>query len=205
MSKSALWASLPEELALKIVEYKALHWNFVSVRRSGPRGTGPIERINFTSQFDRVLQFRRLNRAFAAGLWPVALCMVPVVHRNHAECFVEGVVRQTLTGMHVDRYSSLLTMAYEGCTTKPPNNQCRFYYDLLTKLRPTLVNVLGNRSLSHQERRVAAGLLKSIFGYIDRSFTKHKHLKPVVELIEEAFKSQIALGIEGPDPKRQHT
>ena len=43
MSKSALWASLPEELALKIVEYKALHWDLVSLRRSGPRGTGPLE------------------------------------------------------------------------------------------------------------------------------------------------------------------
>ena len=206
MSKSALWASLPEELALKIVEYKALHWDLHSVRRSGPRGTGPIERINFMSQFDRVLQFRRLNRAFAAGLWPVALCMVPVVHRCHSKCLVEGVVRQALLGMTTHRYSSLYTVVFEGCTTKPPNNQTGFYYDALANLRPTLEKVLGNRSLSHQERRVAAGLLKSIFRYIDRSgAVKRMGLKPVVELIEEAFESQPALGIEGPDTKRQCT
>ena len=207
MSKSALWASLPEELALKIVEYKALHWDLVSVRRSGPCGTGPLERINFTSQFDRVLQFRRLNRAFAAGLWPVALCMVPVGHRCHSKCFVEGVVRQALLGMTTDRYSSLYTVVYGGCTTKPPNNQTGYYYDALTKLRPTLEKVLGNRSLSHQERRVAAGLLKSIFRYIDRSGAiKRMQLKPVVELIEEAFKSELALGIlKVYDTERQRT
>ena len=193
MSKSALWASLPEELALKIVEYKARHWALVGVKRLGPSGTGPLERINLTSQFDRVLQFRRLNRAFAAGLRPVALCMVPVVHRNHAECIVEGVVRQALLGMTTDRYSSLYTVVYEGCTTRPPNNKTGHYYDVLTKLRPTLEKVLGNRSLSHQERRVAAGLLKSIFRYIDRSYTKHNDLKLVEELIEEAFESRLAL------------
>ena len=188
MPKGALWASLPEELALKIVAYKALHWHLVSLRRSGPRGTGPLERINFTSQFDRVLQLRRINRAFAAGLWPVALCMVPIGHRCHSKCFVEGVVRQALLGMTTERYSSLYTIAYEGCTTRPPNNQTGFYYDVLTKLRPTLEKVLGNRSLSHQERRVATGLLKSIFRYIDSSgAVKRMGLKPVVELIEEAF------------------
>ena len=188
MPKGALWASLPEELALKIVAYKALHWHLVSLRRSGPRGTGPLERINFTSQFDRVLQLRRINRAFAAGLWPVALCMVPIGHRCHSKCFVEGVVRQALLGMTTERYSSLYTIAYEGCTTRPPNNQAGYYYDALTKLRPTLEKVLGNRSLSHQERRAAAGLLKSIFRYIDRcGAVKRMGLKPVVELIEEAF------------------
>ena len=97
-------------------------------------------------------------------------------------------MRQALLGMTTERYSSLYTIVYEGCTTRPPNNQTRFYYDVLTKLRPTLEKVLGNRSLSHQERRAAAGLLKSIFRYIDRcGAVKRMGLKPVVELIEEAF------------------
>lgn len=187
MPKSALWASLPEELTLKILWYAAMHWDFGTWRRSGPRGHGPFERIDIASQFDRVLQFRRLNRAFAVGLWPVALCMVPVVNRHHGKCFVEGVVRQTLLGMTRDRYSLLYTIVFEGCSRKPPNNQSLYYYNFLTELRPTLEKLLGNRSPSHQERRVAAGLLKSIFRYLDRYLTKNRHLKPVVELIEEAF------------------
>ena len=186
MSKCALWASLPEELVLKIVGY----W---------------LERICLTLQFDCVLRFRRFSRAFAAGLWPVALCTVPVVHRNHAECFVEGVVRQALMGMNVDRYSHLITMAYEGCIMKPPNNQCRCYYDLLAKLQPTLEKVLGSRSLSHQEQRVAAGLMKAVFTYLDRFYVKRTGVKPTAELIVEALKRQPALGIEEPDTERQRT
>tara|TARA_B100000963_G_scaffold88943_1_gene76528 strand:+ start:236 stop:769 length:534 start_codon:yes stop_codon:yes gene_type:complete len=177
---------MPEELVLKIVVY----W---------------LERINLTLQFDCVLRFRRFGRAFAAVLWPVALCTVPVVYRNHAECFVEGVVRQALMGMNVDRYSYLVTMAYEGCTMKPPNNQCQCYYDVLTKLRPTLEKVLGNRSLSHQEQRVAANVTKAVFTYLDRFYVKRVGVKPTAELIVEAFKSQLALGIEGPDTERQRT
>ena len=177
---------MPEELVLKIVGY----W---------------LERICLTLQFNCVLRFRRFSRAFAADLWPVALCTVPVVYRNHAECFVEGVVRQALIRINVDRYSHLITMAYEGCTMKPPNNQCRCYYDLLTKLRPTLEKVLGNRSLSHQEERVAAGVMKAVFTYLDRFYVKRTGGKPTAELIVEAFESQLALGIQGPDTERQRT
>lgn len=182
-----LWASLPEELAHKIVGCAALCWDSGSWRRSGRRGSGPLERVHFTTQFDCVLQFRRLSRAFAAGLWPVALCMVPVAHRYHGRCFVEGVVRQALQGMTSDRYSFLYTIVYEGCTMKPPNNRSQYYYDLLAELRPTLEKLLGNGGLSQQERRFAVGLLRSIFKYIDRFFVKRNGLTPVAELIAEAF------------------
>ena len=88
---------------------------------------------------------------------------------------------------------------------KPPNNQCRCYYDLLTKLRPTLEKVLGNRILSHQEQRVAAGVMKAVFTYLDRFYVKRTGVKPTAELIVEALKRQPALGIEGPDTERQRT
>ena len=93
--------------------------------------------------------------------------MVPVVHRCHSKCFVEGVVRQALQRMTTDRYSSLYTIVYEGCTTKPPNNQVGYYYDALTKLRPTLEKVLATEPLDQERRRRRFAEVHR--GYIDRS------------------------------------
>jgi hypothetical protein len=183
-----LWASLPEELTHKIVEYVGMYWDLAS----WVPGQRPLKRTSGYS-FDDVLECRRLNRAFAAGLWPVALCIVPVDHRHHARCFVEGVVRHAIDGMMTgDRLAELYTCVYEGCTQPYGSAACKNwsqgYYDQLSLvLGPMLQKLLGDRRLSHQEKRTAVGRMRYIFTYLDRWFVERHDLKRVRELIAEAF------------------
>jgi hypothetical protein len=183
-----LWASLPEEIARKIVEYVGLYWDLAS----WVPGERPLKRTSGYS-FDDVLGCRRLNRAFAAGLWPVALCMVPVDHRHHGRCFVEGVVRHAINGMMTgDRYACLYTCVYEGCTQPyasggAPNWSQGYYHQLLHVLGPMLQKLLGSRRLSYQEKRRAVAWMRYIFKYLDRFFVKRHGIKPVSELVAEAF------------------
>ena len=183
-----LWASLPDEIAQKIVRYVCMHWDLAS----GVHGEPPwYKRISGYS-FENVLECRRLNRAFAAGLWPLTLCMVPLDRRHHGSCLVEGAVRHVIEGvMTSDRYTILYTCVYDGCTQPYSSGRARNwsqgYYDQFHELEPMLQRLLGDRRLSHQEKRKAAGCLRSIFSYLDRFFVKRHGFKPVRELIAEAF------------------
>jgi len=182
-----LWASLPDELTHKIVEYVGMYWDLAS----WVPDEGSLKRTSACN----VLECRRLNRAFAAALWPVALCQVPMTHTDHAKCFVEGVVRHVIQGtMAGDRLGELYTIAYLGCTRPGgavlgPRDQSGSYYDQLAhKLGPTLQKLLGDRRLSHQEKRVAVGRMRFIFTYLDRVFVqKGNGIKSVRKLIAEAF------------------
>lgn len=186
-----LWASLPEEIALVIVKHVGLCCDLAEFFHR-QRATDRIGRVS-GYLFEDVLGYRRLNRAFAAVLWPVALCMVPMTQPHHAECFVEGVVRHAIEGMMAtNRYAFLYGCVYDGCTrpggaVRAPDQSENYYDQLAQKLEPMLQKLLGNRRLSHLEKRRAVSWMRYIFKYLDRCFVKRYELKPVRKLIAEAF------------------
>jgi len=168
---NGLWESLPEEeLGYKIATL-----------------------VMLGSEVECAREFRLLNRAFARAFRPLALCTLPITHPNHSEFLVQGVVSIAcmcaLNGARVgsDMYTHCYTTVYNGCTQKPPNNLSESYYKWLAESSATLHTALGNERLTEDQQLKALALIRAIFKYLDRFFVKRHGIKPVSELVAEAF------------------
>lgn len=180
-----LWASLPDDIIVQIIKYALEDWTLIA---GGTASRGP-------RSLHKLLRLRTLNRAFAQAFHTMALCQVPLRFRNHAECFVEGVVRQAVKavrnagpGMTTDMYSCLYTIVYFGCTTKSPDNMSGPYYKQLEKIGMVLERVLGDEVvLTEGEKHGFKSLVTSIFRYLDRFYVQRYWNKSVPNLVDNAW------------------
>ena len=180
-----LWASLPDDLVVKIIKYTLEDWTLLS-------GGGRSSR---TRSLNKLLRLRTLNRVFAQAFHTMALCQVPLHFLNHAACFIEGVVRQAAKavrnagpGMTTDMYSYLYTVVYFGCTGKAPNNMSGPYYEQLEKLGVVLERVLGAQAVfTEGEKQGFKGLVTSIFRYLDRFYVQRFYYKSVPDLVDNSW------------------